>query len=383
MTGAAAIALALAGVALIAVGLSGVARPTMLVQSAPVQYMSQQQYQIPQQQLSQEYTVTGNMATEEPPAGGVPLSFQFPIQLPEAPPPPGPNVITVGPRPKKIPVCKKCEEQLKEIQHITDKIDNENHKADNILEQQEDMIDQYKETFDETVDKIKMREADKNSKYSEAIRHLKTRTGPIGFKGPPGRNGDDGLPGKPGKPGPMGPKGDEGIEGPQGRVGPQGYTGPPGPPGPQGIAGQQGPVGPVGPVGPNGPPGPSANGLCSQIGGQLYKGVCFKASKLDTNADKVPDKCTPFNPEASWGAEDFSAIQSMFKDRPTWDEINNNALGGRCGNFKATLSFEQHNSPVGAWLNQNTFFYDPDKTGDPKCMLYGDKTSVAVYACEL
>lgn len=33
----------------------------------------------------------------------------------------------------------------------------------------------------------------------------------------------------------------------------------------------------------------------------------------------------------------------MFKDRPTWTEINRNSNGGLCTNFRATMSFEQHN----------------------------------------
>jgi hypothetical protein len=33
----------------------------------------------------------------------------------------------------------------------------------------------------------------------------------------------------------------------------------------------------------------------------------------------------------------------MFKDRPTWEQINRNSKGGLCTNFRATLAFEQHN----------------------------------------
>ncbi len=33
----------------------------------------------------------------------------------------------------------------------------------------------------------------------------------------------------------------------------------------------------------------------------------------------------------------------MFKDRPTWTEINTGGNGGLCANFRATMSFEQHN----------------------------------------
>ncbi len=117
ITGAAALALALAGVTLIAMAFHSHSTSRVeLAQSAPVHYMSQQQVLSGAQQLEQEYTVEGTAQTEEPPAEGTPLSFQFPIALPGPPPPPGPNVITIGPRPKKVPVCKKCEEQLKEIQ---------------------------------------------------------------------------------------------------------------------------------------------------------------------------------------------------------------------------------------------------------------------------
>jgi hypothetical protein len=35
--------------------------------------------------------------------------------------------------------------------------------------------------------------------------------------------------------------------------------------------------------------------------------------------------------------------EQMFKDRPTWTEINKGGNGGLCTNFRATMSFEQHN----------------------------------------
>ena len=140
----------------------------------------------------------------------------------------------------------------------------------------------------------------------------------------------------------------------------------------------------------------------------------------------------------------------MFKDRPTWTEINRNSNGGLCTNFRATMSFEQHNrsrsvplpcsllpacllslslslssspsplsplpsplspssranlvasswmtlfriktdklkvwttrSPVGVWLNRNSFIYDPLRDGNPPCQLFGDASTIAVYACEL
>ena len=38
----------------------------------------------------------------------------------------------------------------------------------------------------------------------------------------------------------------------------------------------------------------------------------------------------------------------MFKDRPTWEQINRNSKGGLCTNFRATLAFEQHNVRLSA-----------------------------------
>jgi len=106
------------------------------------------------------------------------------------------------------------------------------------------------------------------------------------------------------------------------------------------IAGR---VGPRGPQGPTGPVGPSLNQLCSRIGGMVYKGVCFKRSKLDGNSDKTPPDCNVYNPRTSWQESDYVALQRMFKDRPTWEQINRNSKGGLCTNFRATLAFEQHN----------------------------------------
>ena len=54
------------------------------------------------------------MQTGAPAPQGIPLSFQLPVPLP-GPSPPAPTVITVGPRPKKAPECKRCERQMRKI----------------------------------------------------------------------------------------------------------------------------------------------------------------------------------------------------------------------------------------------------------------------------
>lgn len=71
-----------------------------------------------QNQMLSEYQVSGSMETGEPAPEGIPLSFQLPVPLPAASPP-APSVITVGPRPKKAPVCKRCERQMRKIKVST------------------------------------------------------------------------------------------------------------------------------------------------------------------------------------------------------------------------------------------------------------------------
>ena len=77
-------------------------------------YYSQPQFQVAQGQQLPEFQVAGTMQTGAPAPQGIPLSFQLPVPLP-GPSPPAPTVITVGPRAKKAPVCKRCERQMRKI----------------------------------------------------------------------------------------------------------------------------------------------------------------------------------------------------------------------------------------------------------------------------
>jgi hypothetical protein len=106
-------ALLFAGIALLALVGSrwGADEETELVTYYPTQ---QGQMNIVNGQMLPEYEVSGTMETGEPEPQGIPLSFQLPVPLP-APSPPRPSVITVGPRPKKAPVCKRCEKQMRKI----------------------------------------------------------------------------------------------------------------------------------------------------------------------------------------------------------------------------------------------------------------------------
>jgi len=128
---AAAVALAVAGTALIALGLNGAARDELLVAKAKTQKLAdaqQRQFAVYQGQQLPQYEVGGVMSTDDgpqPPATQQ-MSFEFPVEIPGAPPPPGPNIITVGPRPKKVPICKECVKQRKMIQKLVNLIEHDN-----------------------------------------------------------------------------------------------------------------------------------------------------------------------------------------------------------------------------------------------------------------
>jgi len=344
-------------------------------------YYSQPQFQVAQGQQLPEFQVAGTMQTGAPAPQGIPLSFQLPVPLP-GPSPPAPTVITVGPRAKKAPVCKRCERQMRKIKRMVNEIKDQNEKADDLMEKQEEMISDYKDRMEEATEKIKNKLLEKSSEYKKLIKKLKTKPGPAGPPGVPGKPGINGLPGKPGAPGRTGAVGEPGIPGPPGQPGPQGIAGAVGPPGPRGPPGIEGNPGPVGPQGPSGPVGPSLNQLCARIGGLVYKGVCFKRSKLSGNSDNFPPDCNVYNPRASWQESDYVALMRMFKDRPTWEQVNRDGDGGLCSNFRATLAFQQIKSPVSVWANQNSFVFSPTNTA-PKCQLSADATTMAVYACQV
>lgn len=101
LAGAATLALVLVAATLVAIDSRGLQTDALLEQQATMQ-------QLP------EFNVAGTMQTGAPAPQGIPLSFQLPVPLP-APSPPAPTVITVGPRPKKAPVCKRCERQMRKI----------------------------------------------------------------------------------------------------------------------------------------------------------------------------------------------------------------------------------------------------------------------------
>ncbi len=103
----------IAGVAALALLLAAITLVTL--DSRQIQHeVLMQTFQVANGQQLPEFSVSGTMQTGEQAPQGIPLSFQLPIPLP-APSPPAPTVITVGPRPKKAPECKRCERQMRKI----------------------------------------------------------------------------------------------------------------------------------------------------------------------------------------------------------------------------------------------------------------------------
>merc|ERR1719183_713755 len=196
-----------AGAVVLALALVAITMTTLQVRPGAMEQVELLQHL---QQLD-EFNIAGSMQTGEPAPQGIPLSFQLPVPLP-APSPPAPTVITVGPRPKKAPVCERCERQMRKIKRMVEEIKKQNEKADDLMEQQDDMISNYRDRMEEAVEKIKDKLAVKGTQYKEIISKLKTQPGPPGATGTPGP---------------------QGITGPVGKQGPQGITGATGPPRPR------------------------------------------------------------------------------------------------------------------------------------------------------
>ena len=103
-----------AGAAVLALALAAITLTTIQARAGAAERVEMVQQGRQRMQMLDEFSVAGTMQTGEPAPQGIPLSFQLPVPLP-APSPPAPTVITVGPRPKKAPVCKRCERQMRKI----------------------------------------------------------------------------------------------------------------------------------------------------------------------------------------------------------------------------------------------------------------------------
>jgi hypothetical protein len=79
------------------------------------------------------------------------------------------------------------------MQKMVAQIKKQNEKADELVEEQEDMVAQYKARMEEAVQKIKDKLYEKNKLYRSAINKLETKPGPAGPVGYPGKPGEDGM----------------------------------------------------------------------------------------------------------------------------------------------------------------------------------------------
>jgi hypothetical protein len=78
-------------------------------------------------------------------------------------------------------------------QRMVAEIKKQNQKANELVESQDEMVAQYKEQMETTIDKIKNKLFEKKRVYKAAIRKLKTKPGPPGPTGYPGKPGSDGA----------------------------------------------------------------------------------------------------------------------------------------------------------------------------------------------
>ena len=114
--------------------------------------------------------------------------------------------------------------------------------------------------------------------------------------------------------------------------------------------------------------------------GWLYKGVCLMANDLSSNAEAIPNGCTPDQPNTGWGIDDYVSICNHFQAAgTTCSSVDTDADGGLCNNFKAIASWESNANPD-VWVHTSTFAWNPT-TGNQNCNLYSAVGKV-VYACK-
>jgi len=311
--------------------------------------------------------------------------------MPNAPAPP-PTVIRfgdVGVAPAGCPMCPVLDteaiaaqkQKLKENQHRVQRLEKVDARNMDRVEKTRKSLKWLKQVMQDKL--FAMKEAIKasDSQLEFAMIAKENTTGPAGPEGPRGWPGSNGVPGVPGVPGAQGPEGRQGEEGPIGATGQQGPVGVTGEMGTQGAPGIRGPEGPLGPQGEAGPTGATSVQLkCGNIGGQMYKGICFKATPLERNADQFPEGCTAWQPEKAWGEDDWWKLAQLFKTMPMSANVDRNNFGGRCSNFEAVAAFTQDLSGSKVWVNRKTFEFNPTGTGRDCNLRHGDST-LGVYAC--
>jgi hypothetical protein len=316
------------------------------------------------------------------------------IQTLPPPPAPPPTIIRFGDVavvPEGCPMCpvldveaaRQQKRMVKKNAHELKRLEHAEEKNEELIEKGVDKMKKLKELMRGRLFDMKEALKKEDIVLESAMIQKENSTGPVGPQGPVGFNGMNGLNGINGQPGLQGPKGMQGAPGPMGATGAPGPQGAPGPAGPQGELGPVGPLGPSGPAGPAGPEGPVSLGLkCTRIGGQMFEGMCFKATLLSENKDQAPEECRTWQPSAKWGQQHWADLATMFQTQRMSTNIDRGSAGGRCTNFKAVTSFTQGATSSVVWVNQKAFTFSPTGAGS-SCELYNGDTTVAVYACAL
>jgi hypothetical protein len=314
------------------------------------------------------------------------------IKTAPAPPGPPPTIIKfgdVGVAPAGCPMCpvldkeavKKQKEKLKRNAHRIERLKHAEMINKARIQASVNSMKKLKETMQDKIFAVKEAIKKEDSMLEMEMLQKENTTGPVGPRGPMGYAGANGKNGIDGEDGIRGRQGRQGPEGPIGETGLRGKTGPQGVAGPQGPMGPRGPVGPAGPAGSAGPDGPPSVAIeCERIGGQVFKGVCFKSSTLEQNADVFPEDCKPWQPHEAWGQSDWWKLAQMFRTQNMSPNIDRGSDGGLCSNFEAVASFTQDPVATKVWVNRKSFDFTPTG-GGRTCRLANGEGTIAVYAC--
>ena len=315
------------------------------------------------------------------------------VNVEPAPPVPQPMVVRYGDvvaKPAGCPNCPVLDKKAVELQ----KQKMEANQAR--IERLRALIEQNRARMEGVVDNMKVLKTVMGSsvfEMKEAVHRVdedleskmwkfENETGAPGPDGPPGYPGMAGVDGSPGANGENGVDGKQGEPGGTGLEGDPGQQGATGPAGPIGKGGREGPVGVAGPAGPRGYPGANSIVLaCSRVGGQVYKGICFKSRALRANGDSPPEGCMPWAPRKRWSEEDWWELVQLFQrvDDVSSHIDRDGRDGGLCDNRMAVMSFTQQGQPK-VWLNSRTFWFSPTNEGST-CNIYNGPDTIAVYAC--
>eukprot|EP00117_Sycon_ciliatum_P024662 scpid96975/ scgid2614/ len=115
--------------------------------------------------------------------------------------------------------------------------------------------------------------------------------------------------------------------------------------------------------------------------GWVYKGICLRKSVVSGSFDQVPTSCTAYQPSVAWTKGDYTAICTKFGGPSSCTNVDTDANGGRCSNYKAILGYENTGVPD-VWVHINTFAWNPTISATPDCQINPNPPATLVYACQ-